>query len=66
MGNFVITTGNNLVNTRDYARGRHEPRNRFRPADVAVFLPGKGQECRPNFPQSTVFDVISIYTRVIS
>ena len=44
-----------VTKTREYARGRREGRNRFRPADVASFSSESDKNVTLNFPQNTVF-----------
>ena len=57
-----------LYVTREYARGRRERRNRFRPADVAFFSSESDNNVALNFPQNTVFQYTCTfqYTHVSS
>ena len=50
---------------RDYARGRHERRNRFRPADVAFFISESYKNVALIFCKARYLS-FPIYTRVIS
>ena len=52
---------------REYARGRRERRNHFRPADVAFFSSESDNNVALIFRKIRCFNIyISIYTRVIS
>ena len=51
---------------REYARGRRERRNRFRPADVAFFSSESDKNVALNFPQNTVFQYTFQYTHMSS
>ena len=54
------------ANIREYARGRREQRNRFRPADVAFFSSESDKNVALFSAKYGVSKYISIYTRVIS
>ena len=68
---FTLTMSNSKVyiywHHREYARGRRERRNRFRPADVAFFSSESDKNVALIFRKIRCFSIyISIYTRVIS
>ena len=65
---FVYKTQFHLeaLSIREYARGRRERRNRFRPVDVAFFSSESDKNVALIFPQNMVFQYTFHYTHVSS